>query len=85
MFNSLTARLTVAGVLALLAIGVGQAVRSRRSTGPATPGWRKEDPEELDKLLTIGVRDSMGASDPVSVVQPDVHRRNRTSLARTLS
>jgi hypothetical protein len=77
--NSLTTRLTVTGaVFAMVAVGVRQAYRilkSRRPPGLPPPGWRKQDPEELDKLLVIGLEDSMAASDPVSVVQPDVHRR----------
>ena len=77
MFTSLTARVAVGGVFAAIAIGARQAfIKSSKPPGPASPGWRKEDPEELDKLLDIGVRDSMAASDPISVVQPDVHRRS---------
>ena len=77
MSTSLAARLTVAGVLALVAVGVRQAfIKSRKSPGLPSPGWRKQDPKELDKLLDIGVRDSMAASDPVSVAIPDVHRRS---------
>jgi len=73
----LTARLTVAGVLALIAIGALQAfIKSRESPALPSPGWRKQDPEELDKLLNVGVRDSMAASDPVSVAMPDVHRQS---------
>ena len=76
MFTSRTARLTFAGVLALVAVGVRQAfLKSRKPPDLPPPGWRKEDPKELDKLLDIGVRDSMAVSDPVSVVIPDVHRR----------
>jgi len=77
--NSSTARLTIVGaVFALVAVGARQAykiIKSRKPQGLPSPGWRKQDPEELDKLLVIGLEDSMAASDPVSVVQPDVHRR----------
>ena len=81
MFTSklLTSRLTLAGaVLAMVAVGTRQAYRmfkSRRPPDLPSSGWRKQDPDELDKLLVIGLEDSMAASDPVSVTQPDVHRR----------
>jgi hypothetical protein len=71
LFNS---RVALAGAaVALIGVGSGiyQMLKSRKPAIPL-PGWRKRDPEEMDKLLDIGLRDSMGASDPPSVVQPDV-------------
>ena len=72
-------RTTLAGaVLAIIVVGARQAYKMFKSRKPPdlpSPGWRKQDPEELDKLLVIGLEDSMAASDPVSVTQPDVHRR----------
>ena len=74
-----TKHLTVAGVLfAIGVLGARHAYRmfkSQKAPDLPSPGWRKQDPKELDKLLTTGLEDSMAASDPVSVTQPDVHRR----------
>lgn len=74
-----TARLAIAGALiTIAAVGVRQVykmLKLRRPPDLPSPGWRKQDPEELDKLLVIGLEDSMAASDPVSVTQPDVHKR----------
>jgi hypothetical protein len=76
MFTSLAARVAFGAVFTGIVIGVRHVfIKSRKLTGPASPGWRKEDPRELDKLLDIGVRDSMAASDPVAVAQPDVHKK----------
>jgi hypothetical protein len=66
-FAMVGAAVTIAG----LSSGIYQMLKSRNSPLPP-PGWRKRDPEEMDKLLDIGIRDSMAASDPPSVVQPDV-------------
>ena len=38
------------------------------------PGRKKKNPQDLDKLLDKGLEDSMAASDPVAVTQPDVHK-----------
>jgi hypothetical protein len=74
-----TKRQTIAGALfAIAVVGARQAYKkfkSEKSPELPAPGWRKQDPEELDKLLVIGLEDSMAASDPVSVTQPDVHKR----------
>lgn len=80
MFTSklFVSRLTLAGAaLAIIAVGAQRAYSmfKSRKTGLPSPGWRKQDPKELDKLLDIGLKDSMATSDPVSVTQPDVHRR----------
>ena len=37
------------------------------------PGRKKKNPQDLDKLLDRGLEDSMAASDPVEVTQPEVH------------
>jgi hypothetical protein len=37
------------------------------------PGPRKQDPEQLDKMLDTALEDSMAASDPPSTVRPEVH------------
>ena len=74
-----TKRSTITGALfALAALGAGLAFKkfkTEKAPDLPSPGWRKQDPKELDKLLTTGLEDSMAASDPVSVTQPDVHRR----------
>jgi len=78
IFGLPIARVSVAGAAVAIAIfGARQAFKifqSRRPPDLPEPGWRKQDPDELDKLLTTGIEDSMGASDPVSVTQPDVRR-----------
>ena len=75
MFTSIAFRIAAGVVLVVIAMGVRKAyVKSRKPLGLPSPGWRKQDPEELDKLLNIGIEDSMAASDPISVTQPDVHR-----------
>ena len=75
MFTTLTSRIVAGTVLALAAVGARKAyTNSRKPSGLPSPGWRKQDPKEMDELLDIGVRDSMAASDPVSVSQPDVRR-----------
>jgi hypothetical protein len=37
------------------------------------PGRKKKNPQELEKLLDKGIEDSMIASDPPAVAQPEVH------------
>jgi hypothetical protein len=37
------------------------------------PGRKKKNPRELEKLLDTGLEDSMAASDPPAVTQPEVH------------
>ena len=39
------------------------------------PGPKKQNPQELDKLLDKALEDSMIASDPPAVTQPDVKIR----------
>jgi hypothetical protein len=36
------------------------------------PGPRKQNPEQLDKMLDTALADSMAASDPPSTVMPEV-------------
>jgi hypothetical protein len=36
------------------------------------PGPKKQNPQELDKMLDRALEDSMVASDPPAVTQPDV-------------
>ena len=71
----LTSRLTVAGALVALVaasgLGAYRIFKSRRSALPP-PGPGKQDPEQLDKMLDGALKDSMAASDPPSVTQPDV-------------
>lgn len=40
------------------------------------PGKLKRDPKQLDKLLDKALEDSMAASDPPSVVMPEVKPRS---------
>jgi hypothetical protein len=47
--------------------------KDRRATHLPQPGRKKKDPRELDKLLDKGIEDSMTASDPPAVTQPEVH------------
>lgn len=52
------------------------AMRQAACTPPLPePGWRKRNPRELDRLLDTGIEDSMPASDPPAVTQPEVHKR----------
>jgi hypothetical protein len=37
------------------------------------PGRKKKDPREADKLLDEASKESMIASDPPAISQPDVH------------
>ena len=39
------------------------------------PGPKKRNPQELDKMLDTALEDSMIASDPPAVTQPDVKIR----------
>ena len=39
------------------------------------PGSKKQNPQELDKMLDKALEDSMIASDPPAVTQPDVKIR----------
>jgi hypothetical protein len=39
------------------------------------PGPKKQNPQELDKMLDKALEDSMIASDPPAVTQPDVKIR----------
>lgn len=47
---------------------------SRKPSAPLPePGRKKKNPRELEKLLDKGIEDSMAASDPPAVTQPEVH------------
>jgi hypothetical protein len=46
---------------------------TKRAAPLPQPGRKKKDPRELDKLLDEGVKESMIASDPPAVAQPEVH------------
>jgi hypothetical protein len=37
------------------------------------PGKKKQDPQQVERLIDKGSEDSMIASDPPSTSQPDVH------------
>jgi hypothetical protein len=49
------------------------AKHGRRKLKLPEPGKKKKNPRDLDKLLDQGIEDSMKASDPPAVVQPEVH------------
>jgi hypothetical protein len=38
------------------------------------PGKKKQNPQDLEKLLDEGLKESMDASDPPAVTQPEVHK-----------
>lgn len=44
-----------------------------KATALPQPGRKKKNPQGLEKLLDKGIEDSMVASDPVEVTQPEVH------------
>jgi hypothetical protein len=58
---------TTLGLMALAAFD-----RARRSAGLPMPGHKKRDPVERDKMLDTALEDSMIASDPPAITQPDV-------------
>jgi hypothetical protein len=61
-------------VLAAATIGyAGYSLFRSRIQQLPLPGWRKGDPEQLDKMLDTALEDSMAASDPPSTVMPEVH------------
>ena len=47
--------------------------KSRKSALSA-PSSHKHDPVQLDKMLDTAIEDSMAASDPPSISQPEVRR-----------
>jgi len=49
------------------------AKHGRRKQKLPEPGKKKKNPRELDKLLDEGLKESMKASDPPAVTQPEVH------------
>ena len=51
--------------------------KDRQATRLPQPGRKKQNPRELDKLLDKGLEDSMAASDPAEVTQPEVHEEPR--------
>jgi len=58
--------------------------KDKQATRLPQPGRKKQNPRELDKLLDKGLADSMAASDPVEVTQPDVHAEaDRVGVAPT--
>jgi len=74
----LTSRVTLAGaLLAIIAAGGLRAFRASRDKKAAIPppSTVKQDPQQLDKMLDGALKDSMAASDPPSMVQPDVKLR----------
>ena len=58
---------TTLGLMALAAF-----YRARRSAGLPMPGHKKRDSVERDKMLDTALEDSMIASDPPAITQPDV-------------
>lgn len=48
---------------------------SRKRAKPLPePGRKKKDPKEVDRLVDKASEDSMIASDPPAIAQPDVHK-----------
>ncbi len=47
---------------------------NKESADLPEPGKKKQNPKELDKLLDTALEDSMAASDPPAVTQPDVKK-----------
>jgi len=45
---------------------------ANKPTDLPAPGPKKQNPKELDKMLDRALEDSMIASDPPAVTQPDV-------------
>ena len=50
----------------------GYSMMKSRKMGLPAPGPGKQDPEQLDRMLDTALEDSMAASDPPSMTQPDV-------------
>jgi hypothetical protein len=50
-----------------------QSTKNEPTDLPA-PGPKKQNPKELDKMLDKALEDSMIASDPPAVTQPDVKK-----------
>ena len=46
------------------------------------PGRRKKSAPELEKLLDKGIEDSMAASDPPAVLQPEVHTEQGRAVVK---
>jgi hypothetical protein len=69
--RSITSRPTLTLLTAAAAYAGYNMFKSRRRALPP-PGPKKQDPEELDKMLDVAIEDSMIASDPPSTVQPEV-------------
>ncbi len=68
MRTALILGLTTASVLGAIPLWIE---RRKRSALPP-PGRHKRDPEEREKMLDSALQDSMIASDPLSITQPDV-------------
>ena len=70
------------GLIALFIVGAASRLVCRayesRHRIPPEPGWRNKDPKAADELLNIALRDSMAASDPPAIVQPNVDRKTDT-------
>ena len=49
------------------------AKHGRRKLKLPEAGKKKKNPQELEKLLDEGLKESMKSSDPVAVTQPEVH------------
>jgi len=67
------------GLIAVLIVAAASRMVCRtyesRHRIPPEPDWRNKDPKETDELLNIALQDSMAASDPPSIVQPNVDRK----------
>lgn len=74
--RSITARpkLALFTTAAAVAYGAYSVLKSRRMGGLPAPGPKKQNPEELDRMLDTAIEDSMAASDPPSTTQPDVRK-----------
>ena len=71
--TKLAVLLGLATTLGLMALSAYE--RARRSANLPMPGPKKRDPVERDKMLDKALEDSMIASDPPAITQPDVKVR----------
>ena len=68
--TKLAVLLGISTTLGLIALSAFE--RARHSSGLPLPGRKKRDPAERDKMLDTALEDSMIASDPPAITQPDV-------------
>lgn len=68
-------KLALVTTAAAVAYGAYSLMKGRTPRGLPSPGPAKQDKEELDRMLDVAIEDSMPASDPPSITQPDVQRK----------